>query len=122
LRNTGSVARDHLANERTWLAWTRTSLTITSTGVALIQLFALSTSATSNGGTPSSVMMVAKPLGAVIIAFGLTVLFLGSFRYFRVQTALTRDMFPPARVGPVVLSIAMASLVVAVFAVAVTLT
>ncbi|KAG9082474.1 hypothetical protein FRC07_014193, partial [Ceratobasidium sp. 392] len=33
LENSGSVARDHLANERTWLAYVRTSLAIASTGV-----------------------------------------------------------------------------------------
>lgn len=33
LENKGSVARDHLASERTYLAYVRTSLTISSTGV-----------------------------------------------------------------------------------------
>lgn len=33
LENTGSVARDHLASERTFLAYIRTSLTIASSGV-----------------------------------------------------------------------------------------
>jgi len=33
LENSGSVARDHLASERTFLAYMRTSLTIVSTGV-----------------------------------------------------------------------------------------
>ena len=33
LENSGSVARDHLASERTFLAYVRTSLTIASTGV-----------------------------------------------------------------------------------------
>ncbi len=33
LENSGSVARDHLASERTFLAYVRTSLTISSTGV-----------------------------------------------------------------------------------------
>lgn len=33
LENSGSVARDHLANERTFLAYVRTSLSIASTGV-----------------------------------------------------------------------------------------
>ena len=35
LENTGSVARDHLANERTWLAYVRTSLSIAGTGVGV---------------------------------------------------------------------------------------
>lgn len=33
--NTGSVARDHLANERTFLAWARTSLALCGFGIAL---------------------------------------------------------------------------------------
>lgn len=33
--NTGSTARDHLANERTWLAWLRTSLAFTALGLGL---------------------------------------------------------------------------------------
>jgi Domain of unknown function (DUF202) len=33
LRNTGSVARDHLASERTFLAYVRTSLSFASAGV-----------------------------------------------------------------------------------------
>jgi hypothetical protein len=33
LTNTGSVARDHLASERTFLAYVRTSLALASTGV-----------------------------------------------------------------------------------------
>ncbi|KAG8700768.1 hypothetical protein FRC08_004458 [Ceratobasidium sp. 394] len=36
LENSGSVARDHLANERTWLAYVRTSLAIASTGVGML--------------------------------------------------------------------------------------
>lgn len=35
LENAGSVARDHLANERTWLAYVRTSLAIAGTGVGV---------------------------------------------------------------------------------------
>jgi hypothetical protein len=35
LENTGSVARDHLASERTFLAWVRTSLAVASTGVGM---------------------------------------------------------------------------------------
>ena len=42
LENSGSVARDHLASERTFLAYVRTSLAIASTGVgerAIIQRY-----------------------------------------------------------------------------------
>ncbi|KAF8830256.1 hypothetical protein HHX47_DHR2000543 [Lentinula edodes] len=41
LENNGSVARDHLASERTFLAYVRTSLAIASTGVGGSMLFFL---------------------------------------------------------------------------------
>lgn len=44
LENKGSVARDHLALERTFLAWMRTSLAFASIGIAVTQLFRLNTS------------------------------------------------------------------------------
>lgn len=44
LDNKGSVARDHLALERTFLAWLRTSLAFASIGIAVTQLFRLNTS------------------------------------------------------------------------------
>ncbi|KAL1969468.1 hypothetical protein VTN77DRAFT_8906 [Rasamsonia byssochlamydoides] len=47
LDNKGSVARDHLALERTFLAWLRTSLAFASIGIAVTQLFRL------NGAVPT---------------------------------------------------------------------
>lgn len=44
LENKGAVARDHLANERTFLAWLRTSLAFASIGVAITQFFRLQSS------------------------------------------------------------------------------
>ncbi|QKX62243.1 uncharacterized protein TRUGW13939_09402 [Talaromyces rugulosus] len=46
LDNKGSVARDHLALERTFLAWLRTSLAFASIGIAVTQLFRLNSSIT----------------------------------------------------------------------------
>ncbi|CRG89614.1 hypothetical protein PISL3812_06653 [Talaromyces islandicus] len=55
LDNKGSVARDHLALERTFLAWLRTSLAFASIGIAVTQLFRLNSSISpgSNGQTSS---------------------------------------------------------------------
>lgn len=51
LDNKGSVARDHLALERTFLAWLRTSLAFASIGIAITQLFRLNASAQSQAGS-----------------------------------------------------------------------
>jgi len=105
LKNTGSVARDHLASERTFLAYVRTSLSFASAGVgasflalpvfissfllffffqiplvhlALVQLFRVSVSTSSSGGG-IAVGSYARPLGATTIAFGIAVLATGEY-------------------------------------------
>ncbi|KAI0373812.1 hypothetical protein BV20DRAFT_962402 [Pilatotrama ljubarskyi] len=109
LENSGSVARDHLASERTFLAYARTSLTIAYQRVALVQLFTLSAATTNK-----DMERFARPLGAVMIILGLLTLGVGVFRYFLVQDALIRGVYPVARISPSLLSFAMLVLVIVV--------
>ena len=95
LENKGNVARDHLASERTYLAYVRTSLACSSAGVALVQLFTLSASKLNTPGI--DLEQWARPLGAVIILLGLLVLIYGVVRYFATQAALIRGYYPVAR-------------------------
>ncbi|KAL1662127.1 hypothetical protein GGG16DRAFT_66594, partial [Schizophyllum commune] len=121
LENSGSVARDHLASERTFLAYTRTSLVIASTGVALVQLFTISAETGANSSsttfTPTSPRLArwARPLGAATIAFGILVLAIGLARYLTIQSALVRGTFPAARLVVVAISIGLGILVGVVF-------
>jgi len=117
LENTGSVARDHLANERTWLAYVRTSLAIASTGVALVQLFTISAQQSSSGAQLLSgkLQRFARPLGAVIVVIGLSVLALGVNRYFKIQHALTKNQFPLARKTVAFISTVLVAIVAIVF-------
>jgi uncharacterized membrane protein YidH (DUF202 family) len=55
LENKGATARDHLALERTFLAWLRTSLAFASIGIAITQLFRLNTSLASRGQDKRSI-------------------------------------------------------------------
>lgn len=107
LDNKGSTARDHLANERTFLAWTRTSLVIVSAGIAFVQMSDILLRAhhvvhedSSTDMTPPETILIklAKPLGGLCGAFAVVVAIFGYYRYVTVQVALTNDKFPASRI------------------------
>ncbi|KAG6867098.1 hypothetical protein C0993_006852 [Termitomyces sp. T159_Od127] len=105
LENSGSVARDHLASERTFLAYIRTSLLFASTG-----LFAI-----ASPSTPLT--RFARPLGATLVIFALVVLAIGVRRYFLVQNLLTQGKFPLTRITPATLATVTAIIIIIVFAI-----
>ncbi|KAF8883074.1 hypothetical protein CPB84DRAFT_1790359 [Gymnopilus junonius] len=107
LKNVGSVARDHLSSERTFLSYVRTSLALSSAGIALMQFLYL-------GSTTKS---AAGPLGAVLIVFALLVLYMGTKRYFLVQRTLITGYFPVSTIGIAVISFCLGSLVTITFCV-----
>ncbi|KAF8903118.1 hypothetical protein CPB84DRAFT_1774867 [Gymnopilus junonius] len=121
LENSGSVARDHLASERTFLAYVRTSLALASMGVAIVQLFTIADLASAGSDTKppaasKKVQRFARPLGVTTVILGLVVLFIAVFRYFIIQRALPDKMFPVARFSIAFLSFALGAVVVVIFA------
>jgi len=124
LVNSGSVARDHLASERTFLAYVRTSLATAAMGVALVQLFTISCQCGNTSGIPnltnSQMHIYARRFGATAVLFALIVLAVGVTRYFTIQNALTKGNFPVARTVTVGLSVILMVLVIVTFAVSVT--
>ncbi len=91
IENRGSTARDHLANERTFLAWVRTALGLVGLGVVM-ERFATS------AGVADAVW--AKVGGASLIAFGGAALIYGLGRYRKVAARLAEGRFPIADRGP----------------------
>lgn len=83
-KNTGSVARDHLANERTFLAWIRTSLALIGFGL-LISKFS------------SDIKSVIG--GIIFIVLGLIIFVYSAFRYYFVFFLLRRDYFAANTIG-----------------------
>ncbi|KAG5419347.1 hypothetical protein I9W82_003114 [Candida metapsilosis] len=126
LPNKGSVARDHLANERTFLAWTRTALVFVTFGIGFMQFYRLeeksqcpqisqplahpsssssSTTTTSlfNHNISNTVIALCRPIGGMSIILGILTILFGMYRYFTVQRALMKQEFPVTRLAVVVL-------------------
>ncbi|RCK59334.1 hypothetical protein Cantr_07778 [Candida viswanathii] len=125
LENKGSVARDHMANERTFLAWLRTSLAFITLGIGITQLFRLekphskiltSSSVLPLRDTNSDIILRAgKPLGAVFIILGIITLIFGMNRYFQVQFFLQKDYYPATRLSIFLLIAVILIIVVTTF-------
>jgi uncharacterized membrane protein YidH (DUF202 family) len=139
LENKGSVARDHLALERTFLAWLRTSLAFASIGIAVTQLFRLNLAISQNQlsadstvpsvflpqdhyGRPSVIPFagngnrlrhLGKPLGATFIGIAILVLVIGFHRYFESQYWVVRGKFPASRGGVALIAFVSGSVMIA---------
>ena len=92
VENKDSTARDHLANERTFLAWVRTALGLVGLGVLLERLGA---------GSDQRIAMAA---GIAFISFGGLTMIYSVSRYIWVARNLERGMFPVAIRGPVIIT------------------
>ncbi|KAI1374063.1 hypothetical protein F4677DRAFT_178609 [Hypoxylon crocopeplum] len=112
LENKGSVARDHLALERTFLAWLRTSLSFASIGIAITQLFRLNTSIAPDDPQFQTIRHVGKPLGATFIGISILILLLGYRRYYQGQQWVIKGKFPASRGTIIIVSLVACALIV----------
>ncbi|KAL2161519.1 hypothetical protein VTH06DRAFT_8081 [Thermothelomyces fergusii] len=117
LENKGSVARDHLALERTFLAWLRTSLAFASIGIAITQLFRLNTSLAEDTKQAERLRHLGKPLGTAFLAVSILILLLGYNRYLQGQYWVIHGKFPASRgtvmlVALIAFTVTLASLIV----------
>jgi putative membrane protein len=98
--------RDHLANERTLLAWQRTALTVMGLGV-LVDRVAL-------GGAGAA---QASLVGLVLIVIGGGVAALGTYRFVRMEREIETATYRPALAVHLVLSgaVILGGLLLAVF-------
>ena len=96
LKNTGSVARDLLASERTFLAWTRTGLGFIALGIALEKVEAFAAISPTLLRLENDNTKLAA--GALVGVGSLTVGH-GTLRYFSVLKSIQRGMFRPNVAG-----------------------
>ncbi|KAI8138087.1 hypothetical protein BJV82DRAFT_632558 [Fennellomyces sp. T-0311] len=106
LENKAAVARDHLANERTYLAWLRSSLSLVTVGVAITQLYNLN---------PTNNAYAGRSVGATFVILSIVFLYLANARYFHCQVALTKDHFPASRGAVLFGSTAVLAVLIAMF-------
>lgn len=90
IENRGSLARDQLANERTFLAWVRTGLGFVGAGVIVAKLI--------DDRGPSALAM-----GIGFIVAGLALLLYGFVRYRKIAALLDEGRYRTARRGPLAL-------------------
>src|SRR5216110_1506391 len=73
-------ASEHLDNERTFLAWVRTTVALISLGFVIARL-----SATVGAAADSRFIAQAQPLGIGLIVLGAVITLLAAWRYDRVN-------------------------------------
>jgi putative membrane protein len=101
LPNVGSTGRDHLANERTFLAYVRTALSLTGVGLGILRWSGISNAA-----------------GFLVLLLGLVVLVTATHRYFSVMYQLSQQKFEPnvrSALGMVVLILAVIATLLALY-------
>ena len=108
VKNSGSTARDHLANERTYLAWTRTSLGLIALGIGVerFERFRADMQAQAqarDGALPSPESQAeherqiqrGRQLAGTLLATGVATLVTGTWRYYATLRDLQAGVFRP---------------------------
>jgi inner membrane protein YidH len=89
-------ATDHLANERTFLAWLRTGLAVAVFGFAIGRLAVVMGQLTQAAGRPSPGLGLSVWFGTAAIAAGVLLTLIGLWRYRQTRRQLDAGQFAPA--------------------------
>lgn len=128
LENKGNAARDHMANERTFLAWIRTAYLLITMGIAFMQMYSIQSRAReviyketaydiSSQSLINSMAQIGKPLGYLTAVFSLVLIVFSLVRFYSIQSALQQRLFPATRVLALLVVVASVVLLVLVLAI-----
>jgi uncharacterized membrane protein YidH (DUF202 family) len=108
---TSPMRRDHMANERTFLAWIRTSIGIMAFGFVIekfalflkhLQLFFKHPQSLSTGsGTYSSLV------GIILVALGALMGLLAFIRYKKVEQEINQDTYQPSIILDILITLGL---------------
>jgi len=87
LRNPGRV-REHLANERTYLSWMRSAISLIGFGIVTVRLRLFQ--------SPVYGSEITWNLGLILSFVGLATVLLSTFHYFAVRHGIDADVYQPA--------------------------
>lgn len=117
LKNSGSTARDHLASERTFLAWLRTGLGFVALGIAVERFsqFELAPpppppAQSADRRTGSDQKDKSQDLVLGLLTIGSGSIAYGTARYFSTLWMLERGLYKPSFYGAGALSVAVVGL------------
>ena len=102
-RRNASRVRDHLANERTYLAWMRTAISLMGFGVVILRLRFFRPPITTTPGN-------GWKLGLIFSLVGLTTVLLSTYHYFAVRHDIDEDTYEPADRWVLIFSLTIALL------------
>lgn len=90
-------AGDHLANERTFLAWIRTSIALMGFGFVVVKfsIFVRQISLVVTGHTITSTRGFSGAIGMGMVAIGALTALIGYMRYQRIEKQLLNQAFYP---------------------------
>jgi putative membrane protein len=93
--------REHQANERTFLAWLRTSIALTSFGFAIARfgLFLRQIGAVVSSKTSVQTSIFnSENLGTIMVIVGIVAIALAAWRYSQVFWQIEREDYQPSRI------------------------
>lgn len=102
-------ATDHLANERTFLAWVRTAIAIMAFGFVVVKfaLFVRQVSLVMGGGEALPDQRSSAAVGIFLVVLGAAVSLLAFFRYRRIEKQLDTTGYAPSKRLSVLLTLAI---------------
>jgi putative membrane protein len=86
--------KDHAANERTYLAWIRTGVTLVALGflVERFQIFLMEPAATNRLSNPAVPLPTAAHGSITLIVVGMLAIIAATYRFFRIKKELDSDV------------------------------
>ena len=107
--------RDHLANERTFLAWLRTGLAVIAIGFVIAR-FSFSLTATPATAAPTTSTLQSSIVGAALILLGTLLIPLAFYQFLKVRREINvPETIKPANWLIVVLAVLVMGLGAALF-------